>query len=98
MATTYIKAPAGFPRRYIIISADEQGITELGFDDTAPAQTDSDNPHIRQCIHELDEYFARKRQDFSVKLNPHGTEFQTRCGRSYQLFRLRSPGLIKIWR
>ncbi|MCW3200213.1 hypothetical protein NWE50_08745 [Morganella morganii] len=35
MATTYIKAPAGFPRRYIIISADEQGITELGFDDTA---------------------------------------------------------------
>lgn len=43
MATTYIKAPAGFPRRYIIISADEQGITELGFDDTAPAQTDSDN-------------------------------------------------------
>lgn len=78
MATTYIKAPTGFPRRFIIISADEQGITELGFDDTAPEHTDSDNPHIRQCIHELDEYFAGKRQDFSVKLNLHGTEFQTR--------------------
>lgn len=67
MATTYIKAPAGFPRRYIIISADEQGITELGFDDTAPAQTDSDNPHIRQCIHELDEYFAWETAGFQCE-------------------------------
>lgn len=78
MATTYIKAPTGFPRRYIIISADEQGITELGFSDNTTEQAAPDNPYIVQCITELDEYFSGKRQDFNVKLNPHGTEFQTR--------------------
>ncbi|MEG0279618.1 MAG: methylated-DNA--[protein]-cysteine S-methyltransferase [Morganella sp. (in: enterobacteria)] len=78
MATTYIKAPTGFPRRYIIISADAQGVTELGFSDSTTEQIEPDNPYIVQCITELDEYFSGKRQDFSVKLNPHGTEFQTR--------------------
>lgn len=33
-------------------------------------------PTIEQAIHELDEYFAGKRQQFSIPLLPVGTDFQ----------------------
>lgn len=37
---------------------------------------DDHDPVLRQARAELDEYFAGKRERFSVKLDPHGTEFQ----------------------
>ena len=35
-----------------------------------------ENRHIRRLIRELDEYFAKERKSFSVKLDLHGTDFQ----------------------
>jgi methylated-DNA-[protein]-cysteine S-methyltransferase len=33
-------------------------------------------PHVRQCIAELDEYFAGTRNDFTIPVKQSGTEFQ----------------------
>ena len=57
--------------------ADDRAITALNFD--APPLTDAaSNPILEKLRAELAEYFAGKRNDFTVQLNPAGTDFQKR--------------------
>ncbi|MBS9437926.1 methylated-DNA--[protein]-cysteine S-methyltransferase [Photorhabdus noenieputensis] len=73
----YFDTPKGFPKPYIHITADDKGVTSLYFVDekTAP---EVKNDITKQCVKELRGYFAGKRTEFSVPLNPTGTEFQQR--------------------
>lgn len=71
--TAYYNSPVG----WLLLEADESGITKLHFAE----EPENDRPQITsviltQCIAELDEYFSGKREVFSVKVNVRGTVFQ----------------------
>lgn len=77
MKYCYFNSPIG----RLLLAGDKQGLKCLGFPTGKMAQTaepdwikdDSAFPEARQ---QLGEYFAGKRQNFDLKLAPHGTEFQ----------------------
>ena len=71
MDTTFIKTPLGIAK----IVGDENGVSEISVSDEGtiskkiPAVLD-------EAIIQLNDYFEGKRTDFTLKLNPQGTEFQ----------------------
>jgi methylated-DNA-[protein]-cysteine S-methyltransferase len=69
----YTQSPLGL----INITADDNYITSIRLVKSADTVvTDELLPHIRQCIIELEEYFAGKRTDFSIPIKQCGTDFQ----------------------
>lgn len=59
------------------INANIEGITETSFAPLPLNEMEADNPHLLQAKQELEEYFAGKRQNFSVPLAiSAGTPFQ----------------------
>ena len=58
------------------ITSDGQGITGVSYSDERE-ELASDDPIIKETIHQLDEYFQGKRKEFDVPLSLHGTPFQT---------------------
>src|SRR5438477_29048 len=58
--------------------ADERAITALHFDSAQAVDTAASNPILERLRAELAEYFAGKRNNFTVDLSPAGTEFQKR--------------------
>jgi methylated-DNA-[protein]-cysteine S-methyltransferase len=77
--TIYIQSPLG----QVEIKADDSFITSIRLAKSAEkvlTKEDSDGLllHIRQCITELEEYFAGERTDFSIPLRQSGTDFQQR--------------------
>ncbi|HGJ5875663.1 MAG TPA: methylated-DNA--[protein]-cysteine S-methyltransferase [Arsenophonus sp.] len=71
----YFSMPTDFPRAFIHITADDNGIIGLNFV-SQRSEKERKNAHITQCIKELQEYFKGERSSFSVILNPIGTDFQ----------------------
>jgi len=72
---TYYKTPIGTAK----IVGDEKGIQSISAldDATTPLSNQKEIPTcIKDCITQLDEYFAGTRTEFDLKLNPQGTEFQ----------------------
>jgi len=72
---TYYKTPIGTAK----IVGDEKGIQSISALDDAstPLSNQKEIPTcIKDCITQLDEYFAGTRTEFDLKLNPQGTEFQ----------------------
>ncbi|MDP3464818.1 MAG: methylated-DNA--[protein]-cysteine S-methyltransferase [Sulfuricurvum sp.] len=70
--TLIINTPIG----KMIAAADEHGIASLDFMDETVDQTSSENPLLIRLEQELNEYFEKKRQTFTLPLSPHGTVFQ----------------------
>ena len=74
--TTYYKTPIGIAQ----ITGDIHGVqtvSVLDSDFEIPANSTQDVAKpLQECIHQLDEYFKGIRKEFSVQLNPQGTEFQ----------------------
>ena len=71
METTYIKTPIGIAK----IMGDENGISVISVSDEG--QTSTIIPIVlKEAISQLNDYFEGKRNDFTFKLNPSGTEFQ----------------------
>lgn len=75
----YFKSPQG----RLLLAADGKGLTSVSFigQKYAPRvgagwQRDAAHPLLRKAKRELAEYFAGRRQRFSVKLAPQGTSFQ----------------------
>src|ERR1041385_3661720 len=66
---TIIESPLG----PLHAEADAQGITVLSFDDK-PIVEPASNPVLEKLRAELAEYFAGKRNDFTVAVSPPGTE------------------------
>jgi len=53
------------------------------FPPTKPKATWTESaPAIREYVHELDEYFAGERRQFTFPLDLRGTEFQLKCWRA----------------
>ena len=74
--TTYYKTPIGIAK----IIGDKNGIESISVlneDDFSEKLTQIKTPEcLKDCVVQLEEYFAGKRTEFDLKLNPKGTEFQ----------------------
>jgi methylated-DNA-[protein]-cysteine S-methyltransferase len=71
METTFIKTPLGIAK----IVGDENGISLISILDEGVVS--SNIPTILQeAVSQFNDYFEGKRNDFTFKLNPLGTEFQ----------------------
>lgn len=71
METAFIKTPLGTAK----IVGDEKGIAIISVQDEGQA-TVLIPEVLQECVNQLESYFEGKRSDFSLKLNPKGTEFQ----------------------
>ncbi|CAI8914512.1 MULTISPECIES: methylated-DNA--[protein]-cysteine S-methyltransferase [Bacillus] len=56
------------------ITANDEGITSVIF--VEERKEENKNKIVEQCLAELDEYFNRKRTEFTVPLSAVGTSFQ----------------------
>jgi len=74
----YYKSEIG----WIKIAATENGIRQLGFEETDNPTSASENIHLIECLVQLAEYFEGIRQNFTVQLDLDGTEFQQRVWNS----------------
>ena len=72
--TCYINSPIGITK----ISGDENGIASVTVLNTDEKISDIIPEELEDCVLQLQEYFKGERQEFSLKLNPQGTEFQQR--------------------
>jgi len=68
----YLKTPLGTAK----IIGNSDGIVEVSVGDEEMPATENAPDELRECISQLQEYFNGERKEFSVKLNPSGTEFQ----------------------
>jgi len=71
METAYIKTPLGIAK----IMGDEYGISVISVSDEGEVFTTIPLV-LQESISQLNEYFDGKRNNFTFKLNPTGTEFQ----------------------
>lgn len=70
----YYNSPIGL----LEIEAEKNGITNIRFDKMEePVYLDPDGLLVK-CLDELNEYFTGRRKTFDVKIDPQGTEFQTK--------------------
>ena len=72
MQTAYIKSPLGITE----IIGDEKGIAVISVLDSEKEITTEIPEVLKVAVAELQDYFTGKRNDFTFKLNPKGTEFQ----------------------
>lgn len=71
METAYIKTPLGIAK----IVGDEEGISIISVSDEGEVSTNIPTD-LQEAVSQLNDYFEGKRNDFTFKLNPSGTEFQ----------------------
>lgn len=74
METCYINSPLGIAK----IVGDADGIASVSVLNSDEKITDIIPVELEDCVHQLNEYFEGNRKDFSLKLNPQGTDFQNR--------------------
>ncbi|MFK7750297.1 MAG: methylated-DNA--[protein]-cysteine S-methyltransferase [Kordia sp.] len=76
MHTAHIKTPLGVAK----VVSDKVGIVEISVLDEEVKFINSENiPQVlKDCITQLEEYFAGERTEFQLKLAPKGTDFQQR--------------------
>ena len=72
--TTYYKTPIGTAK----IVGDENGIQSISVLDEKVETSMKIPVELKDCVSQLDEYFAGERTEFNLKLNPQGTDFQQR--------------------
>ena len=96
MCHHYFSMPTDFPRDFIHIIANDNGIIRLNFV-SQRREKERENTHITQCIKELQEYFKGERSSFSVILNPIGTDFQKKSGTNLVKSPMVSVGVIRNW-
>jgi methylated-DNA-[protein]-cysteine S-methyltransferase len=68
----YYKTPIGTAK----IIGDENGITSVSVIDEEIETSKKIPTCLKDCVQQLEEYFKGERTNFTVKLNPQGTEFQ----------------------
>jgi methylated-DNA-[protein]-cysteine S-methyltransferase len=70
--TAYCKTPIGTAK----IVGNENGISAVTVVDD-DVETSAEMPEIlKDCVQQLEEYFNGTRKEFTLKLNPQGTDFQ----------------------
>lgn len=74
MKKACIKTPLGITE----IIGDENGIAKISALDEGVPVSGHIPDELKDCVLQLNEYFDGKRKEFTLKLNPNGTEFQKR--------------------
>lgn len=73
MQEVYIETPLGITA----IKGDKNGIASITvLDDKSLTPSKEIPPFLNESVIQLHEYFSGKRTDFTIKLNPQGTDFQ----------------------
>ncbi len=72
METAFIKTPLGIAK----LVGDENGLSSITVLDTEEKPTEIIPEVLEDGVYQLGEYFEGKRQNFSLSLNPEGTDFQ----------------------
>ncbi|GAA3587856.1 methylated-DNA--[protein]-cysteine S-methyltransferase [Flavivirga amylovorans] len=72
METCIIQSPLGYTK----INGDNNGISSVIVLNSEEKVTDIIPIELEDCARQLKEYFEGKRNQFNLKLNPQGTEFQ----------------------
>jgi len=80
MVTCMINTPLGVTK----ISGDKEGIASVTVLNSNEVISDIIPEELQDCVYQLQEYFQRSRNNFNLKLNPHGTEFQKNIWRLLQ--------------
>ncbi|MFQ5676392.1 MAG: methylated-DNA--[protein]-cysteine S-methyltransferase [bacterium] len=80
MHIAYYKSPIGILR----IGGSEDGVHELEFTELQSSPDTEVHPCLRECFEQLEEYFANGRREFSLQLQPKGTDFQQLVWRQLQ--------------
>lgn len=70
--TAHIKTPIGIAK----IIGDANGIQSISILNNTVAVSSQIPDSLQNCVLQLDEYFSGKRTEFTLKLNPIGTDFQ----------------------
>jgi methylated-DNA-[protein]-cysteine S-methyltransferase len=81
ISTRFTTMPS--PIGELLVTADDEGVTGVFMEvhRHGPGSTEGwvrDDDMLANVRRQLDEYFAGKRRDFDLVLNPHGTDFQQR--------------------
>ena len=66
------------------INGDAEGVRSVIFTDKKTPPTKIIPEVLQECVSQLEEYFNGTRKEFTVKINPHGTEFQRKTWKSLQ--------------
>ena len=75
LETTYYKSPIGILK----IIGNDEGIQVIDYTEENSFEKKAiTSSVIIKCILQLDEYFSGTRKEFSLKLNPQGTNFQVK--------------------
>ncbi|MET6989630.1 methylated-DNA--[protein]-cysteine S-methyltransferase [Sediminicola arcticus] len=72
METVFINTPLGIAK----LEGDEMGLSNLTLLDSDEKLTDIIPEELEDAVYQLHEYFEGKRTQFSLTLNPEGTDFQ----------------------
>ena len=80
MESCIIKSPLGFTK----IVGDKYGISSVTVLNSEEQETDIIPEVLQDCVYQLNEYFEGSRKNFSLKLNPKGTDFQHNIWRLLQ--------------
>jgi len=75
-----INTPLGVTK----ISGDQEGIASVTVLNSNEVISDIIPEELQDCVYQLQEYFQCSRNNFNLKLNPHGTEFQKNIWRLLQ--------------
>ena len=74
MEEAYINTPLGIAK----LQGDTEGLSAVTVLNSDEKASDIIPETLEDAVYQLREYFERKRQDFSLELNPQGTDFQKR--------------------
>ena len=80
METVYIKTPLGIAR----LEGDENGLASISILDGDEKLSDLIPEELEDTVYQLQEYFEGTRTQFSLQLNPQGTDFQKRVWEELQ--------------
>ncbi|WP_299434239.1 methylated-DNA--[protein]-cysteine S-methyltransferase [uncultured Aquimarina sp.] len=73
METVFIETPLGIAS----ISGDENGVTKISITEDTKEKPSTKIPDVlEEATAQLQDYFDGKRNNFDIKLNPSGTDFQ----------------------
>jgi methylated-DNA-[protein]-cysteine S-methyltransferase len=72
MESVYINTPLGIAK----LEGDELGLSNITILDSEEKLTDVIPEELEDAVYQINEYFEGKRTQFSLTLNPEGTDFQ----------------------
>ena len=74
MESCIIKSPLGYTK----ILGDSDGVCSITVLNSEEKISEIIPENLEDCVYQLNEYFEGKRNQFNLKLNPQGTDFQKR--------------------